>query len=354
MAIDNIQDFNNEIEELRRTMRLFGQDTGDSSAKLKQFGRATADSVEDLSRATRSFVDNVGRGSTNMSSMSGVVGSAANALGKLLNVVPGIGRGLKVLFDSVGEAAQAVLQLTDEVGQTFNEFSRVGALTADNIEGLRQQFLASGQSLQNFRKTIIENSVSFAQFGGMVSQGTNTFANSVGKLADPSSKLGDSLRRLGLNTEDIVESGASYLRQQLLLGRNEFVTQQSLTSGTQNLVLEMDRLAKITGANRKQLQEQREAELREGVFGASIRELERAGREKQARAIQNTSNILSNLVSPEAARGFRDLMSGFPGSAEAQQLLQSTAGEAQRPCLEDLYKQYVFGRQYRSAFSSDN
>jgi len=335
MAIDNIDDFNREIEELRRTMRMFGEDTNNSGSNLKQFGKGSISALGDLTQATTNFALNVGRGSTKFQNLNSVVDVAANAVGKLARLVPYVGQFLDGGIRQLGEATKFVIEQIDEVGDVFFEFSRIGALTAGNIDELNQQFLASGQSLQNFRKTIIENSVSFAQFGGLVSRGADTFLNSVGRLADPAENLGDSLRKLGFNTDDIVESGAAYLRQQILLGRNEFVNQQTMISGTQNLALEMDRLAKITGTNRKQLQEQREAELREGVFGASIREMERAGQGEMAKQIQRTSNILGNLISPEAARGFRDLMSGFPGTAEAQKLTMSTAGEAQR-VIDDL------------------
>jgi len=335
MAIDNIDDFNREIEELRRTMRMFGEDTSNSGNNLKQFGKGSISALGDLTQATTNFALNVGRGSTKFQNLNSVVDLAANSVGKLARLIPYVGQMLGEGIRQVGEATKFVIEQIDEVGDVFFEFSRIGALTAGNIDELNRQFLASGQSLQNFRKTIIENSVSFAQFGGLVSRGADTFLNSVGRLADPAENLGDSLRKLGFNTDDIVESGAAYLRQQILLGRNEFVNQQTMISGTQNLALEMDRLAKITGTNRKQLQEQREAELREGVFGASLREMERAGQSEMAKQIQRTSNILGNLISPEAARGFRDLMSGFPGTAEAQKLTMSTAGEAQR-VIDDL------------------
>jgi muramidase (phage lysozyme) len=335
MAADNLDDFNREIEELRRTMRLFGQDVDSSANSLKNFRQGASSSIGDLARATGNFVLTVGRGNTKFSSLNGVIDATTSTLGKLAQSIPVIGGIVKGITDGLGEASKFVIDQLDEVGDIFADFSKVGALTAENLDGLSQQFQLSGQSLQNFRKTIIENSVTFAQFGGIVSQGANTFLSSVGKLADPASTLGDSLRKLGLNTEDIVETGAAYARQQVLLGRNEFITQQSLTDGTRNLALEMDRLGKITGANRKQLQEQREAELREGIFGASIREMERAGQGELAKQIQNTSNILGSLVSPEVAQGFRDLMSGFPGTAEAQKLIQSTGGEAQR-VLDDL------------------
>jgi hypothetical protein len=211
----------------------------------------------------------------------------------------------------------------------------VGALAADGIDGISRQFNISGQSLQSFRQTVIENSVTFARMNGLVSRGADTFFNSVGKLANPTNQAGDGLRRLGLSTDDIVETGAAYVRQQILLGRTEQLNQRTLTTGTTELATEMDRLSKLTGAQRKQVQEQREAALREGVFGAAMREMELEGRTKEAKAIQGVNAALENLVSPQVARGFRDLASGFPSSDDARKLVQSTGGAAQA-VLEDL------------------
>jgi muramidase (phage lysozyme) len=333
--VNNIDDFNREIEELRRIMRLFGQDTTDSSDRLKNFTKGLRDSVLDMASATGSFVNSVGRGSTKFNNLNTVVDSAAGTLGKLARAIPYVGAIVDQGVKATATATKFVIDQLDEVGDIFTDLGRVGALTATNIEGIGEQFVQSGQSLQSFRKTILENSVTFAQFGGIVSTGSTTFFKAVGKLANPASTLGDSMRKLGLNTDDIVESGAAYARQQVLLGRNQLITEQSLTDGTKNLALEMDRLSKITGANAKQLREQREAELREGIFGASIREMERAGQGELAKQIQNTSQALGTLVSADAAQGFRDLMSGFPGTAEAVKLIQSTGGEAQR-VIDDL------------------
>lgn len=331
MADLNITDFNEQMDELRRTMGTLSRTTKTTNDNQKIFLKTLSDGAQTVT----GFAFSVAQGSGKFQNFNSVIDFSTRTLSTFASKIPIIGGFFQAAADAVGAAAKEVTRVMDELDGTFTEFSRVGALTAQGIEGIRDQFAQSGQSLKSFRQTVLDNSISFARLGGMVSRGSDMFFKSVGELANPARSAGDNLRRLGFSTDDIVETGAAYMRQQILLGRTEQLNQRTLTTGTTELATEMDKLSKITGAQRKQLQEQREAALREGVFGAAMREMEAEGRGDQVKAIQSVNAALENLVSPQVARGFRDLAAGFPSSDEAKKLIQSTGGTAQA-VLEDL------------------
>jgi hypothetical protein len=319
---NEIDDLAREMDELRRSMQGLGEGSKESSDNLKKFSKTTLDSSKVFASSIAGFSKQVAQGDTSLKTFNGVVDGAATALINIAKAIPFAGAALGAL----AEGAKFVVDQLDNTAAAFNELGQVGALTAKNMDGLQQQFRQSGLTFDGYRKAVVANSQVLARFGGVAGEGAEKFTKAVGLLADPASRAGDDLRRLGFNVDQIAETGAAYLRQQTLLGRSRSVTERELTSGTKTLAYEMDTLAKLTGKNRKDLQAQQEEAMREGIFLSQVRELELSGRKEEAAALRSVSSVLSS-IDPSLGKGFRDLTSGIVDTPEAIALFQTSAGE---------------------------
>lgn len=327
MANENEQ-LAQEFEQLRYAAQNAGQGLDDASEKTKKLSDAAKQGAEQLTRGFGNFVKTVGEGNTDLKTFNGMIDAAAGAASNLAEVLPIAGKAISAGIKAAAEAGKFVVNQLETTSKTFGEISEVGAATARGMTGLQQQFIASGMSLQGFKKTIVENANTLARWGGTVGTSADSFAKAVGDITK--SKAGDELRRMGFSADQIGEAAAGFLKQQTILGRQNKVTQDSLASSSIAYAKEIDQLSKLTGASRKEIEKQQQAAMEEGKFLASLRDMEDLGPAgaEAAKQIRMFQGQISQ-VAPEVGKGIRDLTSGIANSPEARKLINSTGGAAQ-------------------------
>jgi predicted transcriptional regulator len=323
--MDQNQELAQQMEELRQAMQGLDAATIDADKGLTAFGKATGQGVKDLGVGLGSLAKDVGKGDTSFKSLNKVVDVAADALGGMAKTVPFAGQAVAAGIKAAAEAAKFMLDQMDQTTKAFNDLGNVGALTADGMTGLQRQFTQSGLSLKGFTKLVGDNSVALARFKGIAGDGAEVFSKAIGDLTQGND---DSLRRIGMNSDQIGETVGAFVTQQTRLGRSQTMTSAQLAVGAREYGLELDRLSKLTGISREALQKEQDATLSDSRFRANYDELVASGGEERAKALMNLK-IRFGKFDKEMGQGIADLASGSANTEAARRILNSTGGAAQ-------------------------
>ena len=149
-----------------------------------------------------------------------------------------------------------ILALVNEVDRqvvVFRELSQQGADFGLGIFGSRMAAIEAGLSLDLFKEQVLANTGTFGLLGGSVNRGVRVFTNiskNIQKDFQPTlSRLGFSM----LETSDYI---TDYLEIQTNLGKAQQMSQEDLTDGSKDYLLQLDMLSRVTGQSRKQLSEE--------------------------------------------------------------------------------------------------
>ena len=302
--------------EMKKRQEKIGSDLKNG---LSEIGKASWGVATKLAKGETSF--------TTLFPLMDAVGNAAASVSKgLLSMIPYIGGFLGSLSEAAIktglEVSKFAIEMLERSLKTFQELADAGALVADGMTGVNRQLVQSGMSLDGFKKVVKENGRTLAAWGGTVGEGAEIFSKAVGELS--LTKVGDDLRRLGLNADAMGESAAAFLEQEIRLGRGRNMTGKQLTEGTVQYIKELDLLQKVTGLSRQDAQKQRDELLSDSRYRASIEGL--------SKDTQNGLNALMlTFKDPNFKRGLMDLTSGVVGTNDAGMVVNAfgdTAAEA--------------------------
>ena len=200
---------------------------------------------------------------------------------------------------------QLTIEVTKQI-ETFRNLSEVGAQFSGDLFTYRKLAMDAGVSLQMFQDGVSSVSGSLALFGGSTIAGVKRFSEISGILQKD---FGPAMVRLGIQFEDQLDYWGDYLEIQTGLGRSQKMSNQELTTGTQNYVLQLDQLATLTGKQRKEISRT----LKETMADKSIAGIFQA---LEAGANENLRGIIGALegLQPDMAKGMKDLIAtgGIP------------------------------------------
>jgi hypothetical protein len=298
-------------------------DSSESLGKSLQQASTVASRLGNTAGSVVSFSAGMTGASQGFEKLNPIIDAAAAALSGI-PVLSGVAK-------AAAEASKFLLAQLQSATTAFQTVSQVGGLTAEGMSGLQRQFLDSGMTLQSYTKTITENSDTLARFAGTVGDGAKTFSQTAGKVQKD---FGLSLQRLGYGVDEIGETTASYLALQTRLGLSQKKTVDQLAAGSNKYMLELDALAKLTGASKDEIKKSQDAALSEARFRAKYDDMVANGQEVQAKAMLDFDTMMKK-VSPELAQGFRDAATGF-NTTQASIKLFNTAGEAGQAAIRGL------------------
>jgi len=203
--------------------------------------------------------------------------------------------GIPILGPIIGALGNALQGSIDN----FRTLSTVGADFGVGVNGVRLEAAKAGLSLETFTKTISENSGNLALLGGNASTGARIFQKVNASLQGP---FQEGLARLGFSMDETAEYTAGYLAMQTKLGKAQRMSQDELNEGAQNYLLELDRLARVTGMSRAEAQKALDAQLQDKRMKALSMSLGAFGEE-----LNSTIAGISSK-NKDVADGLKDLM----------------------------------------------
>jgi LAS superfamily LD-carboxypeptidase LdcB len=284
----------------------------------------------EIGKASWGVATNLAKGETSFTTLFPLMDTMANAVGSvgknLLGMIPIIGGFTGALFDASTkialEGSKFLIEMLEKSVKDFQEMGNAGALIAGGMTALNDQILESGMTTEGFKKVVKESAKTLVAWQGTVGEGARKFAGAMNQLSLKGA--GDELRRLGLTADDMGESAAAFLEQEIRLGRGRNMTQKQLTEGTVQYAKELDLLSKVTGLSRQDAQKQRDELLSDSRYRASIEGMN----EDNQKAL---NNLMMMFKDPNLKRGLMDLASGAITSKDAGMVTTAfgdTAAEA--------------------------
>ena len=249
-----------------------------------------------------------------------VLNSAATTLERLLNKAGGdlvahtktVGGVIPILGALSGVASDVVGYLQD-TNTVFEGLSKVGAGANGSLSELRLGAAETRMSLGEFANMISTNTAQLAGFAGGVNGGTKRFRELSDAMFSGDNPLIENFQRLGMSinesNEFILKNMESQRRQARFQGPggNEAMLEASL-----RMVKSLDVMAKVSGRQAKDMQDEVIARQRNGSTNAKLRLLEQQGVVGAAQAFKEAQASLSSA--PKVARDLLDdlVQTGVP------------------------------------------
>lgn len=273
---------------------------------------------------------------------SDAVSAAIIGIGAALMFLP-FGKVLKVVGAGIallGAAAQGATkllemgaQLNDKLYKSYNELSEVGLTTSNGMDGLYKTLHAVGMSsgrIDVFNKLLSENSKNLALFGGTAASGAAQFTKVANAIATPASRLNKEFLMMGVNSDAQREHIMKYMTEEDRLGLAQSLSDEQRIKGAVKYIENLDKLAQLTGTNRKELEEARNAvmaneNLRAAIFAAEQDKTE-AGKARLAelKRYYEAAAMLQAAGDTKGATGVAEYAAGrgITGQASAVAFIQ--------------------------------
>jgi hypothetical protein len=252
-----------------------------------------------------------------------VFGAALMLLGGPITMLVG---GLAMLTGSVIKFGKTINEQSDALYKGFQDLSRSGGAASDGMSGLFGDIQKLGlgfQDLESFTRLVGESSRDLSNFSGSVFRGRQEFAK-IGKEMEP---FRQGLFNAGMTQEQVNEGTMAYLSLQTRLGRSQSMTVNQLADGANKYLVEMDALTKLTGASRKEIEDQRKEAMIEEQFRAKLRQMELSGDKEGAERLRKYNDLMT-AINPALGKGIRALSTGNMAADEAQRLFLTSSGQA--------------------------
>mgnify|MGYP001626693519 FL=1 len=231
----------------------------------------------------------------------------ANTIGELVEAVP--------IF---GSMLGKVTGYFDQSLSTFQSLSQVGAGFGNDMMAMRGAAAEAGLSLDMFAETIGNNSQNMTLLGGTTSEGSKRF----GRLTRTLRQQEAGLTRLGMTQQDVNEGFGDYIEMMAASGQLRGRSDRELTTGAANYLTEIDKLARVTGKSRKELQEEMNSRMAAANYNIMASKLSGDALTNFTNNTQFTSDMMGN----EFADALTDMADGVSQSPFAQILESNVPG----------------------------
>ena len=221
--------------------------------------------------------------------------------------------------------------------ETFRQLSKSGANFGQSIVQLRTAAAEAALPLDDFASLVSNNSQNLAALFGTTTQG----AQEIARLGRTVREVGiDRLAPLGFTVDEINETLLLNLDSQRRTGVLDRLTDDQRRNSAIDFAEELDRLAKLTGAQRDELRSQIESQQSNERFAVALQ----GQTEETRRRLQGFAATVGNIA-PGLNEGFQDLIAnaGVPVTESALALVQNIPGA--RNVIQDLISGVVSSEQ---------
>ena len=261
-------------------------------------------------------------------------GGLSAVAGVSLIAVGGIAKLGASAAETAVELNEIAATLNDKLFAGFNELGKMSMTGARGMTGVIENLHKMGLTVAEFDKfkTVISNNTKeMKMFGVTAEQGVTKFAEVSGTLLE--SEMGKTLRLMGIQAEDQYEHTAKYLALQARLGFTQEKNNEKLAKATGSYIEELDKIATLTGATRKEQEDARSAVMAIEELRAAIEsEGDKEKRKILERGLQQAEFLQAQGLRRQAT-GMAQLVAagGVPTTIQAQEAFMS-----QRRTYEDI------------------
>ena len=286
-------------------------------------------------RAMAQATENIGRAMQDTATNTFAVGAAMLALNPIAGLVT---IGLSGLAWILGKGAEAAAEIQKReadleekrgkiVSQLFQDFQKLSSASltgAEGMTGVRENLEKFGLSLAHFDKfgkALQENTRNLALFGAGTVDGVKKFTETASKLV--TSELGKTLETMGVTVEEQMSHTAAYMTQQAKFGLK---INQDQAAAAGKYIQELDKLAVLTGATRKEQEDARKAVLNINQLRSAMIEAAESGQTAKAQELQRAFETASSMM----AAGMKDEAGAFARLISAGGVVDADTARAQQ------------------------
>lgn len=316
------KEFEKKLAELAKQTEEF---TDEQKAAIKQSQEAQKKKDEEikqaaeLGKAYRGLLDaalGAITGMTNLVSTLSRLDNSMTAAAQSMSAIPIVGNTLATVFGAVTGAAERTYK-------AFQQAASVGANFGGSITDMINAASGAGLTFDQFSGIVSRTGSDLALLGGSTAEGAKRLAQ-LGKQIRQT-PLGDDLARLGYTTEQINESMAKYSGIIAKTGALEGMTNTQLVAQTGQYLQNLDAVSKLTGLNKKDLEEQRAQMMRDAQIRNTLRKMDATSQEELMAFLQT--------LPPELREGAKEVIATGTATSEA--------GKAALQYLPDAGRQFM-------------
>ena len=210
-------------------------------------------------------------GAKAISEFADSVTTAMKGIGAAMMFIPGLGIAARIAGGALAllgmaaataaEANKVAAEQNDKLFESFNKLSEAGLTTADGITGIFETVQTLGMTtaeLEKFNEMLMTSAKDLKMFGGTTAAGAKQFAEVAGELTK-SAEFGEKLAQMGVTADAQREHTLKYMAQQTRLGLMQEKNTKDLIRGASAYIEELDKMAMLTGATRKEQEEAQNA-----------------------------------------------------------------------------------------------
>ena len=290
------------------------REMSDAVKGVKNYTATLNNSLRQLGQASRQAAVDITNGAKGASVFNNSIESAGTVAATVASQFGVLGKGIGLVINALTGLFTAVNKQSDALYGSFQQLSRTGTVGAQGMDDVFQNMQRFGYTINELDRmgsALSESSQNFAMFSGTAATGSKNLANMVMGMEDARVKFFN----LGMTVDDIVRANAGYFRQMGSLGR----ANEATTAGAKAYIREMETLTRLTGAQRKELEEQRERAEMIDSFYASLVDLPKEAQQEALSAF-NQMYAISPKMAEEFAANFSGVITG------TTDLLMATSG----------------------------
>jgi len=226
-----------------------------------------------------------------------------------------------------GKGIGGIAGYVEDTQGVFQALSKVGAGLNGNLGDLRTQAARTRMPLDSFANMVANNAQQLTGLGGSVTDGARKFAAMSEAMFSGPAPLIDGFMNMGMSIEEanefVIKNTELTRRQAMITG----MTEMEQVAAAQEMAKNLQIVAKLTGKDAKQMQDQLIERQRDGATQARLRLLEKQGVENAQEAYAGAQAELAK--SPKVVGDLMDdlLQTGAPMS-EATKNFAATNQEA--------------------------
>jgi len=234
---------------------------------------------------------------------------------------------------TTGDLIKLSAEQNDKLFASYNKLAASGLGAANGLEGVIDTVHTlnmSGAEIEKFTELLTNNSKELKLLGSTAGEGAKNFAKVAGELSK--SKIGEQLERLGVTAEEQREHTLRYMTQQTRMGLMQGKTQAELIRGSQQYIEELDKVAMLTGASRKDQEDARAALMAENEIRAAMYVAEKNKDTALSAKLKQAFDLAVNIRAMGDTRGATGIQkyaaAGFNPTDSISGAAMQTFGEA--------------------------
>ena len=326
-----------ELKRLAAAAKKANKEAEKQADNLKKSNEALEENTEAVDKNTKKLEDlgkslykgtaalqylgvqamNAATGMTNMLSSLANAGNSLSGAAAVFGQLPVVGGVLGTMFGAVAGAAEKTYE-------AFKKSASVGANFGGSITEMIDSATGAGLTFDQFSGIIAKTGKDLALLGGDSEAGARRLA-ALGKEIK-GSPIARELNRLGYSTEAINEGMVTYAGQLAKTGSLQGMTNSQLVASTGAYLKDLDALTKLTGKNKKELEDERNARLKDAQFRFIMSKLDVEGQ-------KNLQNLM-DTIPKEHQEGMKEIIATGTATSEAGKAALAFLPESSRNMMQ--------------------